>query len=66
MHIFDIHVYCIDDAVYLMLEYCPAGKLWDVVEPLVHQQQQLNSPAKSRKRHFKFLINYEKCMKSFL
>jgi len=27
-----------DDAVYLMLEYCPAGKLWDVVQPLVHQQ----------------------------
>lgn len=29
-----------DDAVYLMLEYCPAGKLWDVVQPLVNQQLQ--------------------------
>ena len=28
------------DAVYLMLEYCPAGKLWDVVQPLVNQQLQ--------------------------
>ena len=30
----------LDDAVYLMLEYCPAGKLWDVVQPLVNQQLQ--------------------------
>ena len=25
---------CSDEAVYLMLEYCPAGRLWDVVKPL--------------------------------
>jgi len=27
-----------DEAVYLMLEYCPAGRLWEVVQPLVIQQ----------------------------
>lgn len=26
-----------DDAVYLLLEYCNAGRLWDVVKPLVDQ-----------------------------
>jgi len=26
-----------DDCVYLMLEYCSAGRLWDVVKPLVFQ-----------------------------
>jgi len=30
-----------DDAVYLLLEYCSAGRLWDVVKPLVDQ---LDSP----------------------
>jgi len=29
-----------DDAVFLMVEYCPAGKLWNLVQPLVHQQLQ--------------------------
>jgi len=29
-----------DDCVYLMLEYCSAGRLWDVVRPLVRQQQE--------------------------
>jgi len=29
-----------DDCVYLMLEYCSAGRLWDVVRPLVSQQQE--------------------------
>ena len=28
-----------DDCVYLMLEHCSAGRLWDVVRPLVRQQQ---------------------------
>ena len=26
-----------DDCVYLMLEHCPAGRLWEVVRPLVDQ-----------------------------
>merc|ERR1740131_768925 len=29
-----------DEAVFLMVEYCPAGKLWSLVQPLVHQQLQ--------------------------
>jgi len=29
-----------DEAVFLMVEYCPAGKLWNLVQPLVHQQLQ--------------------------
>jgi len=33
-------LYILDEAVYLMLEYCPAGRLWDVVQPLVQQQLQ--------------------------
>ena len=33
-------MYILDEAVYLMLEYCPAGRLWDVVQPLVQQQLQ--------------------------
>jgi len=35
-----------DNAVFLMLEYCPAGKLWCLVEPLV--QQQLQEPGLER------------------
>ena len=31
----------LDNAVFLMLEYCPAGKLWCLVEPLVQQQLQV-------------------------
>ena len=32
-----------DDAVYLLLEFCTAGRLWDVVKPLVEQR---DSPSK--------------------
>jgi len=28
-----------DDCVYLMLEYCSSGKMWDIVRPLVEQKQ---------------------------
>eukprot|EP00088_Acartia_fossae_P004612 TRINITY_DN11987_c0_g1_i4.p1 TRINITY_DN11987_c0_g1~~TRINITY_DN11987_c0_g1_i4.p1 ORF type:complete len:645 (-),score=119.06 TRINITY_DN11987_c0_g1_i4:16-1950(-) len=27
-----------EDSVFLMIEYCGAGKLWDLVQPLVYQQ----------------------------
>ena len=29
-----------DDCVYLMLEHCTGGLLWDVIQPLVHQSSQ--------------------------
>lgn len=42
-----------DNAVFLMLEYCPAGKLWSLVQPLV--QQQLQEPGLER-------ISVDSCM----
>lgn len=27
-----------DDCVYLMLEYCSSGRMWDIVKPLVYQR----------------------------
>jgi len=28
-----------DDCVYLMLEYCSSGRMWDIVQPLVRQKE---------------------------
>jgi len=31
-----------DDCVYLMLEYCSSGRMWDIVKPLVKQKEVAN------------------------
>ena len=37
-----------DDCVYLMVEHCPAGRLWDVVRPLVDQGGRLEEQGGDR------------------
>lgn len=34
-----------DDCVYLMLEYCSAGTLWNIVQPLISQRTQQTEPS---------------------